>query len=191
MPPFQNSHSRPTAFSSNVLFWHLSTTTDIQHVYQLLTGWRHIQDNYTTFVLLQQMVVWQEEESDRWLQHEQNELALLWEFAEAAFEEACTNGLDTILQPVIHLWEERNHRHYHRTGLSPPMIPSDSSSLPPPIQWPRQQPNISPITSYHCETRRVGKNNPKHRNELILTKKVVFRKGGNLPPFCIGRNSTD
>jgi len=43
----------------------------------------------------------------------------------------------------------------------------------------------------HCETRRMGKNNPKHRNEIILTKKVVFWKGGKLPPFCIGRNSTD
>jgi len=49
MPPSRNSHSRQTAFSSNVLFWHSSTTTDIQHVYQLLAGQRDIQDNYTTF----------------------------------------------------------------------------------------------------------------------------------------------
>ena len=76
-----------------------------------------------------------------------NELALLWEFAEAAFEEACTSRLDTILQPVIHLREERNHHHYHRTGLSPPVIVSDSSSLPSPIQQPRQRPKFSPITS--------------------------------------------
>jgi len=147
MPPSWNSRSRQTAFSSDVLFWHSSTTTDIRHVYQLLAGRRDIWDNYATFVFLQQMIIRQEEESDRCLQHEQNELALLWEFAEAAFQEACTGRLNTILQPVIHLREERNHRHYHRTGLSPPVIPSDSSSLPSPIQRPRQQPNFSPIAS--------------------------------------------
>ena len=118
MPPSWNSHSRPTTFSSEVLFQHSSTTTDIWHVYQLLAGWRHIWDNYATFVFLWQMIVWQEEESDRRLQYKQNKLALLCEFAEAAFKEACTSGLNTILQPVIHLREERNHCHYHRTGLS-------------------------------------------------------------------------
>ena len=56
------------------------------------------------------------------------------EIVTAAFQEACTSGLNMILQPVIHLQEERNHCHYHRTGRSPPMIPSDSSSLPSPIQ---------------------------------------------------------
>jgi len=49
------------------------------------------------------MIIRQEEESDRQLQHEQNKLALLREFAEAAFQEACTSGLNMILQPVIHL----------------------------------------------------------------------------------------
>jgi len=132
MPPSQNSCSCQTAFSSDVLFWNSSTTTDIRHAYQLLSGRRDIQDNYATFVFLQQMIIQQEEESDRWLQYEQNELALLREFAEAAFQETCTGGHDTILQPMIHLWEERNHCHHHRTGLSPLMIPSDSSSLPSP-----------------------------------------------------------
>jgi len=70
------------------------------------------------------------------------ELALLQEFAEASFQEACVGGLDTILQPMIHLREERNHRHHHRTGRSPPMIPSDSSSLPSPVQWLRWQPDV-------------------------------------------------
>ena len=45
------------------------------------------------------MIIRQEEESDRRLQHKQNELALLREFAEASFQEACVSGLDTILQP--------------------------------------------------------------------------------------------
>jgi len=49
------------------------------------------------------MIEQQEEESERQQQQEQNELSLLCEFAEAAFEEACTSRLDTILQPVIHL----------------------------------------------------------------------------------------
>jgi len=52
------------------------------------------------------MVVRQEEESERWQQQKLNELNLLHEFTEAAFEEACYNGLDTILQPVIHLRQE-------------------------------------------------------------------------------------
>jgi len=142
MPSSRNSHSRQTAFSSDVLFRNSSTTTDIWHVYLLLAGRRDIWDNYATFIFLQQMIIPQEEESDRRLQHEQNKLALLREFAKASFQEACTGGLDTILQPMIHLREERNHCHHHRTGWSPPMIPSDSSSLPSPIQWSRQQPDI-------------------------------------------------
>jgi len=90
------------------------------------------------------MILRQEEESDRCLQHESKNLALLQEFAGAFFQEACVGGLDTILQPMIHLREERNHRHLHRTGRSPPIIPSDSSSLPSPIQRSRRQPdNIS------------------------------------------------
>ena len=80
------------------------------------------------------MIIQQEEESDRRLQHEQNKLALLQEFAEASFQEAYTSGLDTILQPMIHLQEEKNHFHHHRTRQSPPMVPSDLSSLPSPIQ---------------------------------------------------------
>jgi len=103
MPPSRNSRSRQTTFSSDVLFQHSSTTTDIRHVYQLLAGRRDIQDNYATFVFLQQMIIRQEEESDRRLQRKQNELALLQEFAKAAFQEACTSRLDMILQPVIHL----------------------------------------------------------------------------------------
>jgi len=50
------------------------------------------------------MINQQEEESDRRLQHEQNELALLREFAKASFQEACIGGLDTILQPVTTLF---------------------------------------------------------------------------------------
>jgi len=46
MPPIRTSHSYPTAFSSNKLFQFSSFTTDIQHVYLLLTGHRHAQDNY-------------------------------------------------------------------------------------------------------------------------------------------------
>jgi len=42
------------------------------------------------------MIIRQEEESDRRLQHKQNKLALLQEFAEASFQEACIGGLDTI-----------------------------------------------------------------------------------------------
>jgi len=96
----------------------------------------------STFVFLRQMIIRQEEESDRRLQHEQNKLALLREFAEASFQEACVGGLNTILQPMIHLREERNHRHHHRTGRSPPMIPSNSSSLPSPVQRSRRQPDM-------------------------------------------------
>jgi len=148
MPPSQNSCPCQTAISSDLLFRNSSTTTDIRHVYLLLAGRRDIRDNYTTFVFLRQMIIRQEEESDRCLQHEQNELALLQEFAKASFQEACTSGLDTILQPMIHLREERNHCYHHRTGLSPPMIPSDSSSIPSPIQRPRQRSNFSPINSH-------------------------------------------
>ena len=147
MPPSQNSRPRQTAFSSDVLFWNSSTTSEIRHVYLLLAGWRDIRDNYATFVFLQQMIIRQEEESDRHLQHEQNKLALLWEFAKASFQEACVGGLGTILQPMIHLQEERNHHHHHRTGRSLPMIPSDSSSLPSPIQWSRRQPDTTSQSS--------------------------------------------
>jgi len=94
MPPSRTSH--PIAFSSNGLFQHSSTMTDIWHVYQLLAGCRHIRDNYATFVFLQQMIVWQEE-SERQQQQEQNKIGLLHKFADAAFEEACSNRLDTIL----------------------------------------------------------------------------------------------
>jgi len=142
MPPSRNSRPRQTAFSSDVLFRNSSTTTDIRHVYLLLAGRRDIRDNYATFVFLCQMIIQQEEESDRRLQHEQNELALLREFSEASFQEACVGGLDTILQPMIHLREERNLCHLHRTGRSPPIIPSDSSSLPSPIQQSRRQPDM-------------------------------------------------
>jgi len=103
MPPSQNSRPRQTAFSSDILFQNSSTTTNIQHVYLLLAGQRDIQDSYATFVFLHRVVVWREEESGGRLQHEQNELALLREFAEASFQEACVGGLDTILQPMIHL----------------------------------------------------------------------------------------
>ena len=101
MPPTRSSRSYPTAFSSNELFQFSSTTTDIRHVYLLLAGNRHLRDNYTTFILLWQMIIRQEEETERRWQHEINKLNLLHKFTEATFEEACFGGLDNILQPVI------------------------------------------------------------------------------------------
>jgi len=108
---------------------------------------RHAQDNYATFIFLWQMIVRQEEEAEQWRQQELNKLNLLHKFTEVSFEEACFNRLNNILQPVIHFRQERNHRHHQRTGFSPPVVPSNSSSLPSPLQWP-QQPSIpSPIIS--------------------------------------------
>jgi len=80
------------------------------------------------------MIVQQEEEAEQRRQQELNELNLLHEFTEASYEETCFNGLDNILQPVIHFRQERNHRHHQRMGFSLPVVPSDSSSLPSPLQ---------------------------------------------------------
>jgi len=57
MPPTRSSRPYPTAFSSDELFQFSSTTTDIQHVYLLLAGNRHLHDNYATFILLRQMII--------------------------------------------------------------------------------------------------------------------------------------
>jgi len=137
MPPSRTSHSYPTAFSFDELFRFSSTMTDIQHVYLLLAGHRHARDNYATFIFLWQMIVQQEEEAEQQQQQELNELNLLHKFAEVSFEEACFNGLNNTLQPVIHFRQERNHHHHQRTGFSPPVVPSNSSSLPSPIQRPQ------------------------------------------------------
>jgi len=77
--------------------------TDIRHVYLLLAGNRHLRDNYATFILLRQMIKRQQEEAERRRQIKINEITLLHEFAEATFEEACLDGLDNILQPIIHM----------------------------------------------------------------------------------------
>ena len=151
MPPSRTSRYYPTAFSSDELFQFSSTTTDIRHVYLLLGGHRHTRDNYATFVFLRQMIVRQEEEAEQRWQQELNKLNLLHEFTEAAFEEACSNELHNILQPIIHFRQERNHHHHHRMGFSPPVIPSDSSSLPSPLQQ-SQWPSIpSPIISHSSD----------------------------------------
>jgi len=148
MPPTRASHPYPTTFSPNELFQFSSTTTDIRHVYLLLAGNRHLQDNYVTFILLRTMIIWQEEETEQRQQHELNKLNLLHKFAEATFEEACFGGLNNILQPVIHIRWERNHCQRQQTDFPPSVIPSDSSSLPSPLQWP-QWPSIpSPITPH-------------------------------------------
>jgi len=81
MPGSRTSRSYPTAFTSDELFQFSSTTTDIWHVYPLLAGHRHAQDNYPTFVFLQQMIV-RQEEAEQQQQQELNELNLLYKFAE-------------------------------------------------------------------------------------------------------------
>jgi len=119
MPPSRTSHSCPTAFTSDNLFHFSSTTTDIQHAYLLLAGRRHARDNYTTFVFLRQMAVRQEEEMERRQQLELNEINLIHKFAEAAFEEACFNGLDTVLKEfiVIKIEQVLLHQLYHLIHL--------------------------------------------------------------------------
>ena len=97
------------------------------------------------------MIIWQEEETERRRQHELNKLNLLHKFTEATFEEACFGGLNNILQPVIHMRWERNHHQHQQTDFPPSVVPSDSYSLPSPLQWPRQPSIPSPITSHSSD----------------------------------------
>ena len=80
------------------------------------------------------MIIQQEEETEQRRQHELNELNLLHKFAEATFEEACFGGLDNILQPVIHMRQERSHCQCQWTEFPPSVVPSDLSLLPSPLQ---------------------------------------------------------
>ena len=139
MPSIRTSRPQ-TAFSSDELFQFSSNTTDIRHVYLLLAGNRHLRDNYATFLLLRQTIRRQQEESEQRRQVEINEITLLHEFAEATFKEACQDGLDNVLQPIIHMRQERDRRPRQRTDFPP----SDSSSLPSPLQRPRRPSNPPP-----------------------------------------------
>jgi len=136
MPSIRTSRPHPTAFSADKLFRFSSNTTAIRHVYLLLTGNRHLRDNYATFILLRQMIKQQQEEAEQRRQLEINEINLLHKFAQATFEEACFDGLDNILQPIIHMRRERDYCPRQRTDFPPSAIPSDSSSLPSPLQQP-------------------------------------------------------
>jgi len=151
MPSIRTSRPHPTAFSSDELFQFSSNTTDIRHVYLLLTGNRHLRDNFATFLLLRQTIRRQQEESERRRQIEINEITLLHEFAEATFEEACQDGLDNVLRPIIHMRQERDHRPRQRTDFPPSAVPSDSSSLPSPLQRPRR-PSIPSPSSDHSSS---------------------------------------
>ena len=149
MPPIRTSRPYLTAFSSEELFQFSSTTTDIRHVYLLLAGRRHARDNYATFIFLWQMIRRLEEEAEQWRQNELNKLNLLHKFTEASFEEACFNGINNVLQPVINM--RQNHRQHRQMSSSPPVVPSDSSLLPSPLQQP-QRPSIpSPVTSHSSD----------------------------------------
>jgi len=143
MPSIRTARPHSTAFSSNKLFQFSSNTTDIRHVYLLLAGNRHLRDNYATFLLLRQTIRRQQEESEQRRHIEINEISLLHEFAEATFEEACQDGLDNVLQPIIHMRRERDRRPRQRTDFPP----SDSSSLPSPLQRPRRPSNPPPPSS--------------------------------------------
>jgi len=149
MPPTRTSCPYLTAFSSDELFQFSSTITDIRHVYLLLAGRRHTWDNYATFIFLRQMIRRQEEETEQWWKI--NKLNLLHKFTEASFEEACFNRLANILQPVIHMRQERNHCQHQRTSSSPLVLPSDLSSLPSPLQQPRRPSIPSPIASHSSD----------------------------------------
>jgi len=151
MPSIRTSRPHPTAFSSDELFQFSSNTTDIRHVYLLLAGNRHLRDNYATFILLRQMIKQQQEEAERRRQIEINEVNLLHEFAQATFEEACFDGLDNILQLIIHMRQERDLRPRQRMDFPPSAIPSDSSSLPSPLQRPRR-PSIPSHSSDHSNS---------------------------------------
>ena len=151
MPSIRTSHPHSTAFSSNELFRFSSNTTDIRHVYLLLAGNRHLRDNYTTFILLRQMIRWQQEEAERRRQIKINEITLLHKFAEATFEEACQDGLDNILRPIINMRWERDHHPRQRTDFPPSAIPFDLSSLPSPLQRP-QRPSIPSHSSDHSHS---------------------------------------
>ena len=143
MPSIRTSRPHSTAFSSDELFQFSSNTTDIRHVYLLLAGNRHLRDNYATFLLLRQTIRRQQEESERRRQVEINEITLLREFAEATFEEACLDGLDNVLRPIIPMRRE-DHRPRQRTDFPP----SDSSSLPSPLQRPRRPSNPPPSSDH-------------------------------------------
>ena len=138
MPSIRTSRPHLTAFSSDELFRFSSNTTDIRHVYLLLAGNRHLCDNYVTFILLWQMIKQQQEEAEWRRQVEINAINLLHKFTQATFEEACFDGLNNILQPIIHMRWERDHRPWQRTDFPPFAIPSNLSSLPSPQQprWP-------------------------------------------------------
>jgi len=151
MPSIRTSRPHPTAFSSDKLFQFSSNTTDIRHVYVLLAGNRHLRDNYATFILLRQMIKRQQEEAERRRQLEINGINLLHEFAQVTFEEACFDGLDNILRPIIHMRRERDHCPRQRTDFPPSAVPSDSSSLLSPLQQPRQPIIPSPIPSHSTD----------------------------------------
>jgi len=97
------------------------------------------------------MIKRQQEEAERRRQLEINEINLLHEFAQATFEEACFDGLDNILQPIIHMRQERDHRPRQQTDFPPSAIPSDSSLLPSPLQRPRR-PSIPSRSSDHSNS---------------------------------------
>jgi len=97
------------------------------------------------------MIRRQEEEAEWQRQNEINELNLLHKFAEASFEEACFNRLNNVLQPVIHMRWERNHCQHQWMSSSPLVLPSDSSSLPSPLQRPRRPSIPSPIASHSSD----------------------------------------
>ena len=65
------------------------------------------------------MIKQQQEEAERRRQLKINELNLLHKFAEATFEEACFDGLDNILQPIIHMRRERDHCPRQQTDFPP------------------------------------------------------------------------
>jgi len=138
MPSIRTSRPRSTAFSSNELFQFSSSSTDIRHVYLLLASNRHLRDNYVTFLLLRQTIRRQQEESEQRRQVEINEIALLHKFAEATFEEACQDGLDNVLRPIIHMRRERDN--CPRQQPSVPSLSSDHSSSSTPR---------APVGSFH------------------------------------------
>jgi len=97
------------------------------------------------------MIKRQQEEAEQRRQIEINEVNLLHKFAQATFEEACFDGLDNILQPIIHMRQERDLRPRQRTDFPPSAIPSDLSLLPSPLQRPRR-PSIPSHSSDHSSS---------------------------------------
>ena len=72
-----------------------------------------------TFILLRQMIKQQQEEAERRRQLEINEINILHKFTQATFEEACFDGLDNILQPIIHMRRERDYRPCQQMDFPP------------------------------------------------------------------------